>query len=127
MIYIASRFFSSTLIPLRPPLSTPPTGCLHPDYAGYFESPKQYLAWYEKHGALRGTGAPVTAVLLYRKHVITSQPYIVQLIRQMEAEGVIPVPTFLNGVEVWPHSAHAVDVDHACTCTCTCICRCLPS
>jgi CobN/Magnesium Chelatase len=102
MLYIASRFFSSTPIPTTPPTSTPQTGCLHPDYAGYFETPKQYLAWYEQHGTLRGTDAPVAAVLLYRKHVITSQPYIVQLIRQMEVEGVIPVPIFLNGVEVRP-------------------------
>lgn len=102
MLYIASRFFSGTPITPTPPVSTPPTGCLHPDYTGYFETPKQYLAWYAEHGALRGTGAPVAAVLLYRKHVITSQPYIVQLVRQMEAEGVIPVPVFLNGVEVRP-------------------------
>lgn len=36
---------------------------------------------YEKEGPLRGTGAPVVGVLLYRKHVITDQPYILQLIR----------------------------------------------
>lgn len=100
MLFIASRFFSSTPIPPAPPISTPPTGCLHPDYNGFFATPKQYLAWYAKHGALRGTDAPVAAVLLYRKHVITAQPYIVQLVRQMEAEGVVPVPIFLNGVEV---------------------------
>ena len=41
----------------------------------------------------------MAAVLLYRKHVITEQPYIGQLITQMEAEGVIPLPIFINGVE----------------------------
>ncbi len=38
-------------------------------------------------------------VLLYRKHVITSQPYIAQLVRCLEAGGVRPVPIFINGVE----------------------------
>jgi magnesium chelatase subunit H len=38
-------------------------------------------------------------VLLYRKHVITRQPYVAQLISQLEAEGIIPVPIFINGVE----------------------------
>ncbi len=55
--------------------------------------------WYEREGPLRGTGAPVVAVLLYRKHVITDQQYIPQLIRQMEGEGLIPLPIFINGVE----------------------------
>lgn len=39
------------------------------------------------------------AVLLYRKHVITEQGYIPQLVRCFEGEGVIPVPTFINGIE----------------------------
>ncbi len=30
------------------PLETPNMGLLHPDYDGYFESPKAYLDWYEK-------------------------------------------------------------------------------
>lgn len=38
-------------------------------------------------------------VLLYRKHVITEQPYIAQLIETMEAEGLRPLPIFINGVE----------------------------
>lgn len=42
---------------------------------------------YEKEGPLRGTGAPVVGVLLYRKHVITDQPYILQLIRWGQGEG----------------------------------------
>ena len=79
----------------------------------------RYLAWYAEHGALCGTGAPVAAVLLYRKHVITSQPYIIQLVRQMEAEGVVPVPIFLNGVEVrHAHAALHVTVASASACGC---------
>eukprot|EP00955_Chlamydomonas_euryale_P118561 366549-Chlamydomonas_euryale.AAC.8 len=58
------------------------------------------MAWYRREGPLRGRpDAPVAAVLLYRKHVVTEQPYIEQLVRQMEGEGVVPVPIFINGVE----------------------------
>jgi magnesium chelatase subunit H len=42
---------------------------------------------------------PTVALLLYRKHVITKQPYIPQLIRAFEAAGLVPVPIFINGVE----------------------------
>lgn len=57
------------------------------------------MRWYRKQGPNRDTGAPVVAVLLYRKHVITDQPYIAQLIECMEGQGVIPLPIFINGVE----------------------------
>lgn len=73
--------------PLKPPVETPALGCLHPDYEGYFPSPAAYMQWYRSLGPLAGTGAPLVAVLLYRKHVITEQPYIRQLISQMEGEG----------------------------------------
>ena len=43
--------------------------------------------------------SPSSGPQLYRKHVITEQPYIAQLVSQMEAEGVIPLPIFINGVE----------------------------
>ncbi|EKQ67639.1 cobaltochelatase CobN subunit [Leptolyngbyaceae cyanobacterium JSC-12] len=42
---------------------------------------------------------PYVGILLYRKHVITKQPYIPQLIRAFEQAGLIPVPIFINGVE----------------------------
>lgn len=38
-------------------------------------------------------------ILLYRKHVITEQPYIAQLIECMEQYGLRPLPIFINGVE----------------------------
>ena len=77
-----------------------PAGCLHPDHNGYFSSPRDYMAWYAKRGPLRGDrSAPTVAVLLYRKHVITAQPYIGDLIRTMEAQGVRPIPIFINGIE----------------------------
>lgn len=46
------------------------------------QSPLEYMTWYRREGPLRhNRDAPVAAVLLYRKHVITEQPYIRQLIR----------------------------------------------
>ncbi|KAG2494735.1 hypothetical protein HYH03_007247 [Edaphochlamys debaryana] len=95
-----------------PVVETPPLGCLHPGYNGYFESPAQYMAWYGKHGRLAGTDAPVVAVLLYRKHVITNQPYVAQLVAQLEAEGIIPLPVFINGVEAHTVVRDMLTSDH---------------
>eukprot|EP00798_Chlamydomonas_sp_ICE-L_P015477 gene15477-21563_t len=69
-------------------IETPPLGCVHPLYRKgreYFTSPAEYMKWYQREGTLKGSGAPVVAMLLYRKHVITEQPYIEQLINQMES------------------------------------------
>ncbi len=75
-----------------PPQETPATGSLHPAMPGrYFAKPSEYMAWYAQHGPLAGSSAPVVGLLLYRKHVITEQPYIAQLISQLEAEGLLPV------------------------------------
>ena len=77
-----------------------PAGCLHPDYDGYFSSPAEYMKWYTRHGPLRGDPThPTVAVLLYRKHVITEQMYLGQLIADLEAQGVRPIPIFINGIE----------------------------
>lgn len=99
--YILKECFE---LPDEPPapkvlLETPATGCLHPQADGYFSSPDEYMRWYKSHGPLRGTASPKAAVLLYRKHVITKQPYINDLITCLEKEGIIPVPIFINGVE----------------------------
>jgi hypothetical protein len=87
--------------PPAPPVETPPTGCLHPAAPGrFFASPAEYVKWYAREGPLRDDpSVPTVAVLLYRKHVITELPYIAELIEKLEAEGVRPVPVFLNGVE----------------------------
>ncbi|MBD1940731.1 magnesium chelatase subunit H [Microcoleus sp. FACHB-68] len=85
-------------IPL--PVETPNMGLLHPDYPGYFDSPRHYLEWYQHR--VKGqysTPCPTVGILLYRKHVITKQPYIPQMIRHFEAAGLIPLPIFINGVE----------------------------
>lgn len=75
-------------------------GCLHPEHQGFFASPAHYMKWYSKHGPLGSDPThPTVAVLLYRKHVITEQLYIGQLISSMEAQGVRPIPIFINGIE----------------------------
>jgi magnesium chelatase subunit H len=96
---------------------TPDIGLLHPlrdrhdstSNNRFFLSPAEYMTWrltdatYElaqSHDfALAPRHAPRVAVLLYRKHVITELRYISDLLTQMEAEGIIPVPIFINGVE----------------------------
>ena len=64
-------------------------------------SPQDYLDWYQSHvGTFHETSLQsVIGILLYRKHVITKQPYIPQLIKHFEKEGLIPLPIFINGVE----------------------------
>ena len=128
MLWVLSeKYLGLTVGEIPPVLETPNIGLLHPDHDGYFESPREYLEWYFKaegrrgaegqrgrgEGGRGGRGAqrsnasskiqnpksPVVGILLYRKHVITKQAYIPQLIRAFEAAGLIPVPIFINGVE----------------------------
>jgi magnesium chelatase subunit H len=117
---IAEKYLDLKVGEIPPPVETPNMGLLHPEYNGYFESPQDYLNWYKtsplfKEG-LRGdlsqggfrrnisTGIlrenqPIIGILLYRKHVVTKQPYIPQLIGAFEAAGLTPLPIFINGVE----------------------------
>lgn len=82
---------------------TPTLGLFHPSAGRYFSTPKEYLGWYEgeqergaaaaaaagEDGVGRGhrvvapAGSPRVAVLLYRKHVVTKQGYISQMIRYL--------------------------------------------
>jgi len=91
---------------------TPDIGLIHPllkDRMTYIESPRSYLDWrlssiaYEKaqhqNFDLAPIDSPIVAILLYRKHVITEQQYLYELITLMEQQGLIPVPIFINGVE----------------------------
>lgn len=120
-IAVGTNHRSSALLPpLPPPIETPNLGLLHPDFDGYFETPRAYLEWWkarqelwENRGSERENGSGVVVgILLYRKHVITKQPYIPQLIRRFEAAGLVPLPIFINGVEGhvavrdWMTSAH---------------------
>jgi magnesium chelatase subunit H len=121
---LAEKYLDLKVGDIPPPQETPNMGLLHPDYQGYFTSPLQYLEWYLVGQSSRlpplskgGQDAhptkpdahptkpdahptkPVVGILLYRKHVITKQPYIPQLIRRFEQAGLIPLPMFINGVE----------------------------
>jgi magnesium chelatase subunit H len=102
---LAEKYLGLTVGEIPQPIETPNMGLLHPDYQGYFISPRDYLNWYENEnyvGAKVGSPLrqkPVIGILLYRKHVITNQPYILQLIKHFETEGLIPLPIFINGVE----------------------------
>jgi len=92
---IAEKYLGLKIGEIPPVIETPNMGLLHPDYQGYFTTPKEYLQWYQKSHPSQ----PVVGILLYRKHVITKQAYISQLIRHFEAAGLTPLPIFLNGVE----------------------------
>ncbi|NER02973.1 MAG: magnesium chelatase subunit H [Okeania sp. SIO3C4] len=94
---LAEKYLDLKVGEIPPPVETPNMGLLHPDYQGYFESPKKYLEWYRQQKQTSPT--PVVGILLYRKHVITKQPYIPQLIRKFESAGLTPLPVFINGVE----------------------------
>lgn len=96
---LAEKYLGLTVGTIPEPQETPNKGLLHPDYEGYFLNPQAYWQWYQTRSPLAMTQAPIVAILIYRKHVITQQPYIAQLIRTFEQEGVIPVPIFINGVE----------------------------
>ncbi|KAL3147924.1 Magnesium chelatase, variant 2 [Trebouxia sp. C0010 RCD-2024] len=98
--HLVDQYFKPTGVAPAKLLETPATGCLHPDFQGFFASPAQYIKWYNQHGPLGSDPThPTVAVLLYRKHVITEQLYIGQLISCMEAQGVRPIPIFINGIE----------------------------
>ncbi|MBE9236595.1 magnesium chelatase subunit H [Anabaena aphanizomenioides LEGE 00250] len=114
---LAEKYLDLQVGDIPAPIETPNMGLLHPDYPGYFTSPKAYLEWYEKRSQESGVRSqekeknkitqspvpshqsPVIGILLYRKHVITKQNYIPQLIRKFEDSGLIPLPIFINGVE----------------------------
>ncbi|MBF2034774.1 MAG: magnesium chelatase subunit H [Leptolyngbyaceae cyanobacterium T60_A2020_046] len=96
--FLAETYLGLTVGNIPPPLDTPNMGLLHPDHVGYFESPRQYLDWYRQTYS-HTQSWPVVGLLLYRKHVITQQPYIPQLIRQFEQAQLLPLPIFINGVE----------------------------
>lgn len=109
---LAEKYLGLQVGDIPPPVETPNMGLLHPDYDGYFTSPQHYQEWYrQKHNNVSspsntplikqgwGGALPIVGILLYRKHVVSKQPYIPQLIRHFENAGLIPVPIFINGVE----------------------------
>ena len=98
---LAEKYLGMLVGEIPPPVETPNMGLLHPDYlltSRYFESPRQYLEWY-RQAKPETQHLPIVGILLYRKHVVTKQPYIPQLIRHFEKAGLVPLPIFINGVE----------------------------
>jgi magnesium chelatase subunit H len=95
---IAAKYLNLKVGDIPESIETPNMGLLHPEYVGYFTSPKDYLSWYRDREETN-KNKPVVAILLYRKHVITKLPYINQLIRHFDRTGLIPLPIFINGVE----------------------------
>ena len=97
---LAEKYLGLTVGEIPEPIETPNMGLLHPEYQGYFTSPQDYLDWYKTQSTINNQQlTPVIGILLYRKHVITNQPYIPQLIKHFESQGLIPLPIFINGVE----------------------------
>ncbi|MEM9509625.1 MAG: magnesium chelatase subunit H [Cyanobacteria bacterium P01_E01_bin.35] len=97
---LAEKYLGLTVGEIPEPIETPNMGLLHPEYQGYFTSPQDYLNWYYNNVLTNGASPQaVIGILLYRKHVITKQPYIPQLIKHFESQGLIPLPVFINGVE----------------------------
>ncbi len=45
---IAEKYLGLQIGEIPPPVETPNMGLLHPDYDGYFESPREYLEWYQR-------------------------------------------------------------------------------
>eukprot|EP00850_Spirogloea_muscicola_P002275 SM000008S22364 [mRNA] locus=s8:1270267:1283112:- [translate_table: standard] len=96
--YLAAEYLGKTGLPKVTVKETPALGVYHPDHGDYFTNAQDYLKWHKSLSRLPQT-APVVAVLLYRKHVITRQKYIPQMIQMFEKQGIRPVPIFINGVE----------------------------
>ena len=56
-------------------------------------------AFLESAWPMAPPNAPRVLLLLFRKHVLSEQPYIPGLIRGLERRGLQPVPYFISGVE----------------------------
>ncbi|UFP94799.1 cobaltochelatase subunit CobN [Gloeobacter morelensis] len=97
-LLLAREYLGARIGPVPEAVPTPDTGLLHPEYTGFFADPSGYLTWYDRHYPERGNW-PRVAVLLYRKHVVSKLPYILQLLRRLEACGLRTVPIFVTGVE----------------------------
>ena len=110
------KLFAASSAP-KPPIETPAFGLYHPqlerEKKPYFETISSYLDWHSRTRAHKvAPGAPRVAVLLYRKHVITKQPYLADLVESFEDSGVLPIPIFINGVEAHTIVRDMLTSDH---------------
>lgn len=106
LYYIIDTFglaASTAEIPVAQSLiEAPDSAFYHPklfETDGYVESARQYVLWYERNHAWVTADTPRVGLLLYRKHVLSDQSYICNLITLMETEGIMPIPIFITGVE----------------------------
>ena len=66
---------------------TPLSAFYHPLLENYIQSPREYVRWYEQTHPWVNENTARVGILLYRKHVITGQEYIGNMIKLMESEG----------------------------------------
>jgi len=102
ILYIAREVLEIPLVtPVPEVVEVPAIGVTHPrapSSTPYFRTPAAYLEWYLRTWPERAA-YPRAGLLLYRKHVISEQSYIRELILALEEAGILPVPVFINGVE----------------------------
>ena len=67
---------------------TPLSAFYHPLLQNYIQSPREYVRWYEKTHPWVNEDTARVGILFYRKHVITGQEYIGNMIKLMESEGI---------------------------------------
>ena len=85
---------------LSPPPSSPPPSHSAHSHPPHAQQPREPSRTYsDRQRTAPSPPSPKIGILLYRKHVITKQPYIPQLIKRFEEAGLIPLPIFINGVE----------------------------
>jgi len=120
MLLLADAQLGGTGLTPAPIRETPALGVFHPEVlpsggsSEFYESPADYLAAY-RAAKSPSADTPVVAVLLYRKHVITEQPYLAQLVGVLEKQGLIPVPIFINGVEAHTVVRDLLTTEHEAT------------
>lgn len=61
--------------------------------------PAEYVKWYTTKNTWVNELTPRVGLLLYRKHVISQQSYIANIIKLMESNNIMPIPVYINGVE----------------------------
>lgn len=80
-------------------IDNPALGIYHPRLDKFVDSPKEYVEWYTKRNTWVNEDTPRVGILLYRKHVLSDQQYLGNLIKLMETENILPIPVYINGVE----------------------------
>jgi cobalamin biosynthesis Mg chelatase CobN len=99
----AAKASSSVAAPQPAPIvEHPQQGVFHPRLLGrpegdYMTSPREYAEWYERTHSWVTEDTPRVGILLYRKHVVTEQGYIPNMITLLESQGMMPIPVFING------------------------------